>query len=94
MCALPKSDDFCFADRVAGEHEGAKRPPRVEWMPQKWLEIAILSILKNSKCGGFLCQKAEGLFDIKITSWVGFPRGDLLCAMCLNVTTNWDLSYS
>ena len=46
-----------FDDRVAGECEGAKGPPRVKLMSQKWLQSAIFSILRNSKCVGQIAKK-------------------------------------
>ena len=46
-------------DRAAGECEGAKGPPRMELMPQKWLKSAIFSILRNSKCVGQIAKKSR-----------------------------------
>ena len=61
--SLSKNYAIRSEDRVAGECEGAKGPPRMELMPQKWQQTAIFSILRNSKCVGQIVKKVpEGLF--------------------------------
>ena len=59
---LTKNYTLRFNDRVAGEPEGAKRPPRMKSKPQKWLNTAIFSILSSSKCIGQTPKSPGGTF--------------------------------